>query len=211
MDGMSTFTGGRRFLLLIWFGGWSSDGPDKGRRCLFPAEADALAWARREYPDLTDEDFLVIEQPEFERSDAMTIVSDRPVVVGDEIVVAGYHVPYKIAHVNQVMMHAVAEHHPFFGRHELELFMDTRGFMEMPDGWNLIERVRPARDSCDDVTTDTNFAAELRHMLADRTGEDPEILAQMSDEEVAQKVAEAWMRARSKVPPIHARVRTAVG
>ena len=40
-----------RYLLLIWRGKWTNDGPDHGRECLFRSKEEALKWIEEEYED----------------------------------------------------------------------------------------------------------------------------------------------------------------
>ena len=38
-----------RYLLLVWCGRWTNDGPDHGRKCLFNSEEEAKSWIQEEY------------------------------------------------------------------------------------------------------------------------------------------------------------------
>lgn len=38
-----------RYLLLVWRGKWTNDGPEHGRECLFDSSEEAERWIEKEY------------------------------------------------------------------------------------------------------------------------------------------------------------------
>lgn len=49
-----------RYLLLVWRGKWTNDGPEHGRRCLFDSQEAAEKWIRKEYESFSVVKHIVV-------------------------------------------------------------------------------------------------------------------------------------------------------